>query len=94
MPDVLFPDSGHWQVIDDRLYFIDFEAGWASGDWALSRLELATGAVTKIANLPQEPSERNGLSVAPDESWFLYNVDNTNEQDLMMIEGLEGGSAE
>ena len=87
LTDGLFPDSGHWQVLGDRLYFINFEKGWTSGDWTLSRLDLSSGKVIVAADLPQEPSERNGLSVAPDESWFLYTVDNTNEQDLMIIEG-------
>lgn len=42
-----------------------------------------------MEELPQQLAHRNGLSVAADENWFVYTVDNSAEHDLMMIEPLE-----
>ena len=84
-----FLNSGFWQVRDDWLYFIDFDQGWRSGRWALKKMKLSTREIVEMQELPQQPAHRNGLSVAADESWFVYTVDNSAEQDLMMIEGLE-----
>jgi Tol biopolymer transport system component/DNA-binding winged helix-turn-helix (wHTH) protein len=85
----LFPDSGHWQVLRERLYFIDFAEGWETGRWALKRLDLETRQIADVVALPLPPARINGLSVSPDESWFVYTVDNMSEQDLMMIEEFE-----
>ena len=82
----LFQGSGHWQVRGEALYFIDFEEGWRAGRWALKRMDISSRKIVDLAELPQEPAQVNGLSVAPDERWFLYVVDNSTEQDLMMIE--------
>ena len=84
----MFESSSHWQVRGDWLYFIDFAEGRSAERWALKKVNLSGERIVDVAELPQPPSI-NGLSVAPDESWFLYTVDNSAEQDLMMIEGLE-----
>ena len=52
-------------------------------------MNLSTRKIVEMDVLPQPPAHRNGLSVAPDESWYVYTVDNSTEQDLMMIEGFE-----
>ena len=83
----LYPESGHWQVLGNLLYFIDFEEGRDSERWMLKRMDLSSRQIEEVVQLPQQPSVTNGLSVAPDETWFLYTVDNTTEQDLMIIEG-------
>ena len=77
-----------------RSDFIDFKEGRRTGRWALKRLELATRDIGDVVELPREPRAQNGLAVAPDETWFLYTVDNTEEQDLYMIEGLDWGAGE
>ena len=83
----LFPDSGHWQVVGEWLYFIDFDEGLRAERWMLKRMDLESRSIEEVVELPRKPRQQNGLSLAPDESWFLYVVDNVNEQDLMMIEG-------
>ena len=85
----LFEDSGWWQVRAETLYFIDYAEGSLTDRWVLKRMDLSSRDIVELAELPQEPNRINGLSVAPDESWFVYVVDNTTEQDLMMIEDFE-----
>jgi Tol biopolymer transport system component/DNA-binding winged helix-turn-helix (wHTH) protein len=85
----LYEGSGHWQVIGDRLYFIDFEQGRREGVWKLKRLDLSTTEVVEMLNLPREPSSVNGLALSPDETWLLYTVDNQDQQDIYAIEGFD-----
>ena len=70
----------------EALYFIGFGEGWRSGRWALKRMDISSREIVDLAELPQEPAQVNGLSVALDESWFLNVVDNSTEQDIMMTE--------
>ena len=85
----LFPGCAHWQVLNGRLYFIDFEEGMRTGRWTLKRMDLASRNIQDVVELPREPRAQNGLSVAPDETWFLYTVKNSDEQDLYLIDGFD-----
>lgn len=85
----LFHGSAHWQVRDSSLYFIDFQEGLTLGRWALKKLDLSNGKESELIELPRPPGRGNGLSVASDESFILYTVENMSQTDLMLIKGFE-----
>ena len=82
-------DNRCWAVSDASVYFVDLASAEGSGKPWIKRFDVATEAITDVVAMHRAPSYVNCLEVARDESFLLYVVDDSNQQDLMIIEGLE-----
>ncbi len=79
----------YWTVWGSTHYFFsppDPEETQGAARWWLKKFNIDTGLTTKVVPLPKEPAPVNGLSVARDGTWFVYVVDDSQEQDLMRLE--------
>jgi Tol biopolymer transport system component len=77
-----------WTLADQYLYFMDVEA---KPHATINRLDLATGKITRMADVEKDPAlvtDFTGLSVSPGGEWIIYpQVDERNSR-IMLVENL------
>ena len=82
---------GNWALAGGCLYFIDRDEGPSAGSgWAVYARDLETHETERIAALPHEPVLAGpAFDVSPDGRWILYSANDSNESDLLLVEGIE-----
>ena len=73
--------QGAWAVLDQGIYFVNFQA---SPHQTIEFFSFATSRTTQIGVI--EKSFSNGFSVSPDGRWILWSQIDRSESDIMLME--------
>ena len=67
-----------------RFFYVSEDDGFS-----IERLNLETGAVSRVAEIESFAEDSGAFAVSPDGSWFLVTQQDEAETDLMLVEGFE-----
>lgn len=73
---------GDWAIVDDGIYFIDWEATTGAN---IEFFSFATQQTKQVADLGKERVSVEGFAVSPDRRWLLY-TQMEDSSDIMLVE--------